>query len=143
MSSNDQQIMKELESLLNFGNENDKLELEAELLHLKFVGVIEEMMAQEDISKADLAAKLETSKSYITQLFTGDKLLNIKTLVKLQRALNFSFRIEAERKKPLFKAVICDKFKRRFGLDLVKAAGEGTIYQLENTPEKSQRKLIA
>ena len=143
MSSNNQQIMQELESLLSFGNENDKLELEAELLHLKFVGVIEELMEQEGVSKADLAEELATSKSYITQLFTGDKLLNIKTLVKLQRALNFNFKIEAERKKPIFKAVICDKFKRRYGLDLLKAAGEGSRYQLENTPEKSQRKLIA
>ncbi|HZL10067.1 MAG TPA: helix-turn-helix transcriptional regulator [Prolixibacteraceae bacterium] len=136
MSSNDQQIMNELESLLIIGNENDKLELEAELLHLKFVGVIEDMMEQEGLSKADLAAKLSTSKSYITQLFTGDKLLNIKTLVKLQGALNFSFRIEAERKRPVFEAVICDKFKKRFGLDSVKAGVEGTKYQLGKTPNK-------
>ena len=143
MSSNDQQIMQELESLLSFGNENEKLELEAELLQLKFVGVIEELMEQENITRAELAERLSTSKSYITQLFAGDKLFNIKTLVKLQRALNFNFKIESERKKPIFEAVIGDKFKTRFGLELLKSAGEGSRYQLENTPEKPNRKLIA
>jgi len=121
MSSNDQRIMQELESLLSFNNENEKLELEAELLHLKFVGVIEELMEQENITKAELAEKLSTSKSYITQLFAGDKLLNIKTLVKLQHALNFSFNIDSDRKKPFFKVVDCNIFKKRFGLDLVKS----------------------
>ena len=129
MSSKDQQIMQELESLLSFDNENEKLELEAELLHLKFVGVIEELMELENISKAELAERLSTSKSYITQLFAGDKLVNIKTLVKLQRALNFSFKIDADRKKPFFKVVECNKFRRRFGLDLVKS-GEGSKYPL-------------
>ncbi len=95
MSSKDQQIMQELESLLSFENENEKLELEAELLHLKFVGVIEELMEQENITKAELAEKLSTLKSYITQLFAGDKLFNIKTLVKLQRALNVNFTLTA------------------------------------------------
>jgi transcriptional regulator with XRE-family HTH domain len=143
MSSKDQQIMQELESLLSFDNENEKLELEAELLHLKFVGVIEELMELENISKAELAEKLSTSKSYITQLFAGDKLVNIKTLVKLQRALNFSFKIDADRKKPFFKVVECDKFRKRFGLELIKPLSEGSRYQLENRPEKSQKKLIA
>jgi transcriptional regulator with XRE-family HTH domain len=118
MSSNDQQTMQELESLLSFENENEKLELEAELLHLKFVGVIEELMEQEGITKAELAERLSTSKSYITQLFTGDKLFNIKTLVKLQRALNFNFKVDADRKKPFFEVVECTKFRKRFGLDL-------------------------
>jgi len=143
MSSNDQQIMQDLESLLSFGNENEKLELEAELLHLKFVGVLEELMEQEKITKAELAEKLSTSKSYITQLFTGDKLLNIKTLAKLQRVLNFNFKIESERKRPIFEAVIGDKFKTRFSLELLRSAGEGSKYQLETTHEKPQRKLIA
>ncbi len=143
MSSNDQQIMQDLESLLSLGNENEKLELEAELLHLKFVGVLEELMEQEKITKAELAEKLSTSKSYITQLFTGDKLLNIKTLAKLQRVLNFNFKIESERKRPIFEAVIGDKFKTRFSLELLRSAGEGSKYQLETTHEKPQRKLIA
>ena len=95
MSSNDQQIMQELESLLSFENENEKLKLEAELLHLKFVDVIEELMEQENITKAELAEKLSTSKSYITQLFAGDKLVNIKMLVKLQRTLNVNFTLTA------------------------------------------------
>lgn len=138
MSSNDRQIMQELESLLSFENENEKLELEAELLHLKFVGVIEDLMEQENITKAELAERLLTSKSYITQLFTGDKLFNIKTLVKLQRALNFNFKVEADRKKPFFKVVECNKFRKRFGLDQVKT-GSGTKYPLG----EMRRKQIA
>jgi ribosome-binding protein aMBF1 (putative translation factor) len=50
-------------------------------------------MEKNNWSKADLAKKLNTSKSFITQLFYGDKLINLKTLAKIQQISNFKFRI--------------------------------------------------
>lgn len=70
-------------------------------------------MKQEGLSKKNLAEKLDTSKSYITQLFSGDKLLNIKTLAKIEQNLNINFAIKAEPKRPMFKTVDCEIFKRR------------------------------
>lgn len=103
MSSENERIVNELESLLVFTNEDDKLTLEAELLHLKFIKVIEGSMKQQAVSKAEIASQLSTSKSYITQLFSGDKLINMKMLARLQQVLDINFQIDAERKKPVFK----------------------------------------
>ena len=139
MSSNQQKTVKALESLLHFSDEASKLNLEAELLHLKFVSVIEELMEKERMSKTELAERLGTSNGYITQLFTGDKLFNIKTLAKLQQALDFNLKIEAERKRPNFLMVDNNRFKKQFTADLVKRKGKDSKYQAG----EPQRTLVA
>ncbi len=50
-------------------------------------------MEEQQLSKADLAKKLKTSKSYITQLFIGDKLINLSLLARIQTVFNVSFEI--------------------------------------------------
>ena len=47
MSSENEKMMNELEALLAFNDEKEKIELEATLLHLKFVKIIEEAMKQD------------------------------------------------------------------------------------------------
>ena len=141
MSSKNENILKNLESLLVFDNEKEKLELEAELLHLKFVQVIEKLMENEGVSKSDIASDLSTSKSYITQLFSGSKLLNMKTLVKFQHVLNFNFRISAENRMSKFIPVECDTFKKSFGLNFWDNKNLGNKYKVPK-PER-KLKLIA
>ncbi len=141
MSSKHEKILQDLESLLVIDNEKDKLELEAELLHLKFVKVVEKLMEDEGISKAQLADVLSTSKSYITQLFSGNKLLNIKTLVKLQRVLGFNFKISSEKRKPNFKPLSCDRFKQSLNLNFWDDKNLGNKYELAKPAKKL--KLIA
>lgn len=141
MSSENEKMMNELESLLAFNEEKEKLELEATLLHLKFVKIIEEAMKQEGLSKKNLAEKLDTSKSYITQLFSGDKLLNIKTLAKIEQHLNINFAIKAEPKRPMFNTVDWEIFKRRYSIDSV-IGPQGEKYPIQKTPE-TKSKLVA
>jgi transcriptional regulator with XRE-family HTH domain len=57
----------------------------------KFLEKIQEIATQKGLKKKDLAQKIGTSASYITQLYRGHKLLNLMTLAKLQRALNIEF----------------------------------------------------
>ncbi|MDP3913629.1 MAG: helix-turn-helix transcriptional regulator [Bacteroidota bacterium] len=136
MSFENEQMVNELESLLSFNNKEEKMELEAELLHLKFIKVIEEAMKLEGISKAEIAAQLATSKSYITQLFSGDKLLNMKMLARLQQVLDISFQIDAERKKPVFKAVDCGVFKTTYTLNSINPHMKGLKYRINTTESK-------
>jgi transcriptional regulator with XRE-family HTH domain len=140
MSFENEKMVNELESLLSFNNKEEKLELEAELLHLKFMKVIEEAMKMDGISKAEIAGQLATSKSYITQLFSGDRLINMKTLARLQNVLDISFEVEARRKKPVFKAVECDIFKKIYGINSVNPGRKGKKYRLN--PSKSTLKLV-
>jgi transcriptional regulator with XRE-family HTH domain len=136
MSSKNEDILKNLESLLVFDSEKDKLELEAELLHLKFVKVVEKLMEHEGMTKAELAHELSTSKSYITQLFSGSKLLNIKTLVKLQHALNFNFNISAENWKPAFLPLKCKKFIQPFNHNIWESKDLGNKYEFTKPAKK-------
>ena len=78
-----------------FTNDKERLDFEAEMLHLDIMYQIETIMKNIPLNKTELAQKLKVSKSYLTQLFTGDKLINLKTLAKLQRIfghkISFSF----------------------------------------------------
>lgn len=80
-------------TLFSFDNEQDQLELEAKLIMAKFLENIQGVATQKGLKKKDLAQKIGTSASYITQLYRGNKLLNLMTLAKLQRALDIEFDI--------------------------------------------------
>ena len=139
MSSNQNKTIEELESLLKFSDEADKLNLEAELLHLKFVGVLEELMKKARISKTELAERLSLSGGYITQLFAGDKLFTFKMLVNLQHALDFNFKIEAESKRPNFAIINGQRFKKHFTAGYIKKGRK----DLKCGAEEPQRTLVA
>jgi hypothetical protein len=80
-----------LQSALKFNSDEEKLQFEAEMLHLNTMKIVEKLMIDHNMNKKDLALKLDSSPSYITQLFTADKLINYKTLAKLQRIFNVNF----------------------------------------------------
>jgi ribosome-binding protein aMBF1 (putative translation factor) len=80
-------------SVLSFDNEQDQLELEAKIIMAKFLDRIQEIADQKGLKKKDLAQKIGTSASYITQLYRGHKLLNLMTLAKFQKALDIEFEV--------------------------------------------------
>jgi transcriptional regulator with XRE-family HTH domain len=84
-----------LQSLLDFETEEEKLVFEAEMLHLSTMQVVARLMKENNMNKKQLAEALNTSQSFITQLFTGDKLINYKILAKLQRIFKVSFALDA------------------------------------------------
>jgi transcriptional regulator with XRE-family HTH domain len=105
--------LEKLNRMLEFKSEREKERLEEDLLNLKFITAIEEIMDQKDINKTDVAEILKSSRSYVSQLFSGNKMINIKTLTKIQKGLNISFKIYAiDNKKFDFKIVNCELNKR-------------------------------
>jgi ribosome-binding protein aMBF1 (putative translation factor) len=80
-------------SVFSFDNEQDQLELESKIIMAKFLDRIQEIADQKGLKKKDLAQKIGTSASYITQLYRGHKLLNLMTLAKFQRALDIEFEV--------------------------------------------------
>ena len=87
------EIETAFKTILSFDNEQDQLELEAKIIMAKFLEKIQEIAAQKGLKKKDLAQKIGTSASYITQLYRGHKLLNLMTLAKFQRVLDIEFDI--------------------------------------------------
>lgn len=92
-SKNKEAIKKSFQDLLKYSNKDEQWEHDAQILMFQFLGLVDEKMDEEGISKKALAEKINTSTAYITQLFRGDKKLNFKTLAKLQDALGLKFEV--------------------------------------------------
>ena len=108
MTSND--IIKEA---FSFENEEEKIQFEAEMIHFDLIEEVSKLMEVKGMKKADLAKALGTTKGYVTQLFTGDRLFNMKTLAKLQKILGVKVKVELiERKDKKSKAVAEKKAKK-------------------------------
>ncbi len=131
--------LDKLNKKLKFKSEKEKTRLEEELLNLKFITSIETIMEQKDINQNDLAKILETSRSYVSQLFSGFKMINIKTLSKIQKGLNITFKIEAiENKRFEFQKVSCDIHKK-VGLSDFSNNPNEKLYSLSNTPKRKDK----
>lgn len=88
------EINKEFSSLFEFDSEKEEIQNDAYMLMFKFLSELERV-TDNSIYKKDLAKALNTSRSFISQLFSGNKLANLTTLAKLQQAYNLTFEIKA------------------------------------------------
>lgn len=80
--------------LLEFNSEKSELKHEATMLMFRFLSEIERINGK-SIQNKDIATSLKTSRSFVTQLFNGDKLANLITIAKLQKAFNIVFEVKA------------------------------------------------
>ncbi len=81
-------------------NEKEKIQFEAEKIHFDFIFLLKDLMENQGITKKQLAESLGVAPSYITQLFNGSKLVNLKTLAKIQQLFDLKFKIVPAREIP-------------------------------------------
>lgn len=125
-------VNPEFEDLFSFKSEKEELEHEAKMIMFRILSSFEKM-TDRPIQKKEIAEAISTSPSYVTQLFNGDKLINLTTLAKLQKAFDFSFQIEAKKnnnklKEKAEKAVKLVKLKPRF--DFPRGMNSNAIFDL-------------
>jgi transcriptional regulator with XRE-family HTH domain len=89
-------IKKEWDILFEGISYEDQIASKADLLTLQFLGLVDQKMEQEEISKKELAEKIGTSASFITQLFRGDRKPNWNILAKMSLELNLDFKVLTE-----------------------------------------------
>lgn len=89
-------IAPEFENLFSFKNKEEELEHEAKMIMFRFLSELEKLFTEKPIKKKELAKAINTSASFITQLYQGDKLVNLLTLAKIQEAYNLTFEIKAK-----------------------------------------------
>lgn len=104
-------ISPEFENLFTFKTKDDETEHEAKMLMFRFLSELEKLNGNKPFKKKDLAKALKTSPSYITQLFNGDKLINLTTLAKIQEAYKISFEIKAKLNADNYSAEIESTYK--------------------------------
>lgn len=91
-------IQNAFSQLLTPATEEDKYALKGQVLALKFLSEIDEAMASRKMKKKELAKKVGTSASYITQLFMGDRKPNWEILAKMADALDIDFYVTTKEK---------------------------------------------
>lgn len=69
----------------------DSLEYKVESAWLEFTEKMIEHMEQQHITRAMLAARLGTSRPYVTKLLSGESNLTLESMVKVADALDCSF----------------------------------------------------
>jgi transcriptional regulator with XRE-family HTH domain len=73
--------------------DKEKLAFEKEILQFAIMQNIKDHLGNKKYSS--IADEMGVSKSFISQLFSGDKKINIDLMVKFQRALKFKFKIDS------------------------------------------------
>ena len=88
-------LSAEFEDLFAFQSKDEVIEHESKMIMFRFLSELEKLN-DSPIKRKDLAKALDTSPSYITQLFRGDKLINLTMLAKIQDVFNITFEISAK-----------------------------------------------
>lgn len=81
------------ERMFEFDNEVDSWVHDAKIIQMKILNAMENSVAMPE-TKKELAKKLNTSASYITQLYRGDKLMNLEMMARIQEAFNIEFEVK-------------------------------------------------
>jgi transcriptional regulator with XRE-family HTH domain len=85
-------VAKGFESLFDF-SEKGQNELDTLWIAAQFLSIIKDEMIRQQITRKELALRIGTSASWLTQVFRGDKLPNLETITKLKNVLNIEFDI--------------------------------------------------
>ncbi|MEA3448454.1 MAG: helix-turn-helix transcriptional regulator [Bacteroidota bacterium] len=94
MSLSKKELIKQFNKLNKFNNNQEKIENDAMMLHARVMQIVEIVMDQKGWNKKTLANKLGISPSYLTQLFVGDKMINLTMIAKIQHYLGIKLSIE-------------------------------------------------
>jgi len=72
-------------------SKKDKLDLDKELLSARFLSEIQICLEDKNISRKEFAKKMGVSASFVSQLFTADKVVSMEFLAKAQQVLDLKF----------------------------------------------------
>lgn len=93
---NSEEIQKAFKNLLSFKSEKEEIEHLAYMVMYRFLSEVQELAERKKMTRKELARQVGTSASYITQLFRGNKLLNLETVAKFEKIFNITFDIRAK-----------------------------------------------
>ena len=107
-------INPEFSDLFEFKTEEEELTSDARMLSFSFLSEVERVYGKGRGLKTTLAEGTGLSKSYFSQIFNGDKLVNYYTLAKIQKLFGIKFKIKAYPVEPSEQEIIPqDQVKNR------------------------------
>mgnify|MGYP005848743837 FL=1 len=93
---NTKEIKNEFQKLFEKTPE-EQIEHRAHMFSLIFLSEAQKAMDRRGWTRKRLAEEIGTSASYLTQLYRGDRLLNFKTLAKIEQALDLEYQISEKK----------------------------------------------
>ena len=88
-------IIKAFENAFSSLEAKEDLEHDTKMIMYRFLSEVERITDEKELNRKELASLIGTSASYITQLFRGNKLINVPTIAKFQKVLDVTFEIKA------------------------------------------------
>ncbi len=79
--------------ILGFQDDHEKLEFEAEMIHLDIMHQIRLLMSGRGMTHEVLACELNVSDDDLTGLFSADRLADLRLLARLQRIFGVRFEL--------------------------------------------------
>lgn len=101
-------VNRNLANLFNTLSQEEEMASKADLLSLQFLGLVDQKMEELGMSKKELAQRVGTSASFITQLFRGDRKPSWKMLAKMETELGIEFKVTTQE---LFQERLRNKLK--------------------------------
>ena len=86
------------EKLFEFETDDDANIHQAKIIMMKFLHEMEKSLGKQPLKKKELAAIVGVSPSYVTQLYNGDKLINLEMIARIEQAFGIEFKVQAVRK---------------------------------------------
>src|SRR5690606_2431918 len=86
-------VQEKFRDLLKPDTYQEKIELDALLLAVPYLAMIQDKMEEMNMKKKDLAKDLNTSHSYITELMNINKMLNFTILARIAEVLDLKFQV--------------------------------------------------
>jgi|GEM_PF-1723837 plasmid maintenance system antidote protein VapI len=123
------------ERIFEFDTVEDATMHHAKIIMMKFLQAMEKSMGKNKLNKKTLAGMLGISPSYVTQLYNGDKLINLEMIARIEKAFGIEFKVQAVRKISL-------KSPNDDGLNLIKTK-ENRCPELTAFVAKTRKKASA
>jgi len=92
---NSEEIRKAFQDLFAFKSNEEEIEHNARMIMYRFLSEVEILTDEKKMTRKELAQKIGTSASFLTQLYRGSKLLNLTIIAKFEKALGVTFNIKA------------------------------------------------
>jgi DNA-binding XRE family transcriptional regulator len=86
-------IKTEWNTLFNESTFEEQIAINADVLTLQFMGLADEKMKETGMTKKELADRIDTSSSFLTQLLRGDRKPSWELLAKLALVLGLNFKV--------------------------------------------------
>lgn len=92
--SKDKDIKEFFDDFFKARSYKEHIDREALMLHYRVMQLVEKALDEKGWNKKQLAQQIGKSQSYVTQLFMGNKIINLPMMALLQDKLGLEFKVE-------------------------------------------------